>query len=216
MNRLRSIGVGIVLVGVLVLAGCSSSDQQAAPSPTISYPPLESPSVAVSASPSVSQSPSLEGLIAQPEDPYPYPLPQPGEFIDENSQRGAEQFAFYYIEQLGYFNNTNDTSVMEPLTHEECETCWAAYENIAQQYAQGAWGANLQYVPLRVWEYTTDKETGDTAVVVLCRASEWLSYSAEDPEPQVMPERRAFFQVNVVWDGQWLASDIYANVEEAE
>lgn len=202
--------IGALVAGALVLAGCSESGEEAEPSPTISYPPLPSPSQSVSPSASLAG----EGLVPQPEDPYPYPLPVPGEFIDENSQRGAEQFAFYYIEQLGYFNNTNDVSVMEPLTHKDCATCWAAYEDLEEQYARGAWGANLQYVPLRVWEYTTDKETGDIAVVVLSHASEWLSYSAEDTKPQIMPERRAFFQVNVVWDGRWLASDIYANVEE--
>ncbi|MDO5728748.1 MAG: DUF6318 family protein [Actinomycetaceae bacterium] len=215
MNRLRSIGVGIVLVGVLVLAGCSSSDQQAAPSPTISYPPLESPSVAVSASPSVSQSPSLEGLIAQPEDPYPYPLPQPGEFIDENSQRGAEQFAFYYIEQLGYFNNTNDTSVMEPLIHEDCDRCRGSIKNIQDQYAAGSWAANLQYIPMRVWQYEeTNADSGDTMVIVLCGEHDWISWDPGLSEPESHEAKRFFYEIHMRWDGRWRATQTWAKVEK--
>lgn len=205
--------VSVVAVAC-ALSGCSSSEADAEPTPTISYPPL-SPSPSVSASPS-EVSAAAEALIPQPDDPYPFPLPVPGEHIDENTQRGAEEFAYYYIEQLGYFNNINDISIMEPLTHEECDRCWKGYKEVQDQYAQGAWAANLQYVPARVWDYTTDKETGDIAVIVLVVNDEWLSYSKEDETPVTMPARRAFIQVNVEWDGQWLAKATYTKIEGKE
>lgn len=203
-----------VVAVACALGGCSGNEAEAEPTPTISYPPL-SPAPSVSSSPS--ETPVLaEGLIPQPDDPYPFPLPTPGEHINDNTQQGAEEFAYYYIEQLGYFNNVNDISIMEPLTHEDCTRCWEGYKDVQDQYAEGAWAANLQYVPVKVWDYTRDEDTGDIAVIVLVLNDEWLSYSKEDEAPVTMPARRAFIQVNVEWDGQWWAKSTYTKIEGEE
>ncbi|MDO5719331.1 MAG: DUF6318 family protein [Actinomycetaceae bacterium] len=200
-----------ILVGatavICALGGCSTSEAETEPTPTISYPPASS-------STAPSEIPIADELIAQPDNPYPFPLPIPGEHMHENTQQGAEEFAYYYIEQLGYFNNMNDISIMEPLTHEDCTRCWQTYSDVQEQYAEGAWAANLQYVPVKVWDYTRDEETGDIVIIVLVINDEWLSYSKEDSEPVTMPARRAFFQVNVEWNGQWLAKATYAKIEE--
>lgn len=207
------------VVSALVVCGCLLSgcvgQGEAEPSPTISYPPLPSPSQLVSPSPSASVSPAVEGLIAQPEDPYPYPLPRQGEFIGENSQRGAEQFAFYYIEQLGYFASTNDITVMEPLTHEDCDRCREIYQANQDQYEAGSWAANLQYVPLRVWQYEeTNADSGDTMVLTLCKQHDWISWDPGLPEPEFHEGNRFFYEIHMRWDGQWRATETWAKVEK--
>lgn len=202
--------IGALVAGALVLAGCSESGEEAEPSPTISYPPLPSPSQSVSPSASLAG----EGLVPQPEDPYPYPLPVPGEFIDENSQRGAEQFAFYYIEQLGYFDSTNDASALEPLIHEECDQCRETLKNIRDQYAAGSWAANLQYIPTRVWLYEeTNADSGDPMVLVLCNEHDWISWDPGLAEPEHHEGRRFFYEIHMRWDERWQATEVWAKVE---
>ncbi|OLT39244.1 hypothetical protein BJF86_09525 [Serinicoccus sp. CNJ-927] len=178
----RTIVVAAV-AGLVMLAGCDSSTEPAAP-PT-SEDALTTPTEEPSEDTEVTSEPAETSEEATSEEPDADRPPEMPAVAAEQTEEGAEAFAEHYISTLNWAYMTGDTTASQTLSDSECESCAGLIAEAAEYQTEGDYvrtertSALLSSDGARVEvtiEQLSGAGAGEAEIVVRLRPSEeaWL------------------------------------------
>lgn len=151
---------------------------------------------------------------AAPDIPAPDPADYPG--MDQETPEGAEQAFKFFWALILWAHQTGDSSVLEGLYADECNSCASMADDVEQIAKDGTFWTSVEVEEVSV-EVDGSWEEYDSVVTYSFILGEHLEPTPGDSQPESVPDQGVTSVGALEWSGEsWVLVDLGSQTAELD